>query len=118
MEFRRKVYDELLEWKSMFGLSAAMIQGARRVGMSTVVKRFAREQYKSHIMIDFVEVDKSLTDLFVDYKADLDMLFNRLQLITSVKLHRRSSVTIFDEVQAFPPAREMIKALVRDGRYD
>lgn len=119
MEFRRKVYDELLEWKNVSnGRSAAMIQGARRVGKSTVVEMFAREQYKSYMLIDFVETDDDMLRIFSDFKTDLNMLFNRLQLKTGVKLHERNSCIIFDEVQAFPLAREMIKVLVRDGRYD
>lgn len=119
MEFRRKIYDELLEWKNTSkGRSAVMVQGARRVGKSTVVERFAKEQYKSYILIDFVDADDEVRGAFINYKADFDMLFNRLQIKTGVKLYKRESAIIFDEVQAFPLAREMIKALVKDGRYD
>lgn len=119
MEFRRKAYDEMLEWKNVSnGRSAIMIQGARRVGKSTLAERFAKDQYKSHILIDFVETDDEMRRIFIDNKTDLNMLFNRLQLKTGVRLHDRDSVIIFDEVQAFPLAREMIKVLVKDGRYD
>ncbi|MBO4357793.1 MAG: ATP-binding protein [Candidatus Methanomethylophilaceae archaeon] len=119
MEFRRKVYDELLEWKTTSdGRSAAMVQGARRVGKSTIVERFAKEQYKSYILVDFVETDDDTRRIFIDYRTDLNMLFNRLQLKTNTKLYERNSVIIFDEVQEFPLAREMIKVLVKDHRYD
>ena len=119
MEFRRKVYDELVEWKSVSnGRSAAMIQGARRVGKSTIAEHFAKTQYKSFIFIDFVETDEETRRIFIEYKTDLDMLFNRLQLKTGIRLYERNSMLVFDEVQAFPPVREMIKVLVKDGRYD
>ena len=119
MEFKRKIYNELLEWKSYSkGRSAVMVQGARRVGKSTIVEKFAKNEYKSYIMIDFVETDDEMRRIFTDYKTDLNMLFNRIQLKTNTKLHERKSVIVFDEVQAFPLAREMIKKLVKDGRYD
>ena len=119
MEFRRKIYGELLDWKNISkGRSALMLQGARRVGKSTIVERFAKDQYKSYILIDFVETDDEMRRIFTEYRTDLNMLFNRLQLKTGIKLYERESVIIFDEVQAFPLAREMIKILVKDGRYD
>ncbi len=119
MEFNRKIYNELLDWKNNSnGQSAVMIQGARRVGKSTIVERFARDQYKSYILIDFVETDDEMRNIFIEYKTNLNMLFNRLQLKTGIKLYDRESAIIFDEVQAFPLAREMIKILVKDGRYD
>lgn len=119
MEFRRKIYGEMLDWKNASnGRSSLMLQGARRVGKSTIAEKFAKEQYKSYMLIDFVEADDETRRIFNEYRADLDMLFNRLQLKTRVKLYERQSAIIFDEVQAFPLAREMIKALVRDGRYD
>ncbi len=119
MEFRRKVYDELAQWKGTSqGHSAVLIQGARGVGKSTVVERFAKEQYRSYILIDFSKADDEVRRIFSDCKTDFDMLFNRLQLKIKVRLYDRDSAIIFDEVQAFPLAREMIKALVRDGRYD
>ncbi|MBR7152297.1 MAG: ATP-binding protein [Candidatus Methanomethylophilaceae archaeon] len=119
MEFKRKIYNELLEWKSYSkGRSAVMVQGARRVGKSTIVEKFAKNEYKSYIMIDFVETDDEMRRIFTDYKTDLNMLFNRIQLKTNTKLYERKSVIVFDEVQAFPLAREMIKKLVKDGRYD
>ena len=119
MEFRRKVYDELAQWKGASrGRSAVLVQGARGVGKSTVVERFAKEQYRSCMLIDFSKADDEVRRIFNDWKADFNMLFNRLQLKMRVRLYERDSAIIFDEVQAFPLAREMIKALVRDGRYD
>ncbi|MBQ7702504.1 MAG: ATP-binding protein [Candidatus Methanomethylophilaceae archaeon] len=119
MEFKRKIYDELLDWKNVSkGRSALMLQGARRVGKSTIVERFAKDQYKSYILIDFVDTDDEMIRIFSEYRTDLNMLFNRLQLKTGIRLYERESVLIFDEVQAFPLAREMIKILVKDGRYD
>lgn len=119
MRFKRKVYDELLEWKKVSnGRSAVMIQGARRVGKSTVVEEFAKSQYKSYIFIDFVETDDKIKEMFTRNKANLNMFFSLLQLETRVTLYERQSAIIFDEVQAFPLAREMIKVLVKDGRYD
>ena len=108
-----------MDWKNISkGRSALMLQGARRVGKSTIVERFAKDQYKSYILIDFVETDDEMRRIFTEYRTDLNMLFNRLQLKTGIKLYERESVIIFDEVQAFPLAREMIKILVKDGRYD
>ena len=119
MEFKRKIYNELLDWKATSkGRSALMLQGARRVGKSTIVERFAKDQYKSYIMIDFVETDDEMRRIFAEYRTDLDMLFNRIQLKTGIRLYERDSAIIFDEVQAFPLAREMIKSLVKDNRYD
>ena len=119
MEFKRKIYNELLDWKATSkGRSALMLQGARRVGKSTIVERFAKDQYKSYIMIDFVETDDEMRRIFAEYRTDLDMLFNRIQLKTGIRLYKRDSAIIFDEVQAFPLAREMIKSLVKDNRYD
>lgn len=119
MGFRRKAYDELLEWKVRSeGRSAIMVQGARRVGKTTLVEKFAREQYRSYVLIDFSEDDAEIRHIFKECRADLNMLFNRLQLKTRIKLYERESVIIFDEVQEFPSAREMIKILVKDGRYD
>ncbi len=119
MEFRRKVYDELLEWKNTSkGRSAVLLQGARRVGKSTIVEKFAKEQYRSYILIDFTDTDARIRNCFTKYRTDPDMLFARLQLDTGTRLFERESLIVFDEVQAFPLAREMIRSLVKDGRYD
>ncbi len=119
MIFKRKIYSQLLAWKQNFdGRSAVMVQGARRVGKSTVVEEFAKNEYKSYILVDFNIADDELLGIFHDIKSDMSMFFNRLQLNRHVQLYERESVIIFDEVQDFPFAREMIKYLVKDHRYD
>ncbi len=118
MIFKRKLYDKMLEWKQQWGGQyALLIKGARRVGKSTLVEEFAKREYKSFILIDFSRKQKRITSLFDDM-SDLDFFFLRLQQETGVVLHRRDSVVVFDEVQDFPPARQAIKHLVKDGRYD
>ncbi|SHI74959.1 hypothetical protein SAMN02745671_01541 [Anaerovibrio lipolyticus DSM 3074] len=116
--FKRKLYDKLLEWKCKYaGRYAILIEGARRVGKSTLVEEFAKKEYKTYLLIDFSEVSKDIKDCFDDI-ADLDRFFLRLQTITGVQFINRHSVIIFDEVQLFPRARQAIKLLVADGRYD
>ncbi len=116
--FKRKLYGKLLEWKTKHaGRYAILVEGARRVGKSTLVEEFAKKEYKSYILIDFSEVSKDIKDCFDDI-ADLDRFFLRIQTITGVQLINRDSVIIFDEVQLYPRARQAIKYLVADGRYD
>lgn len=116
--FRRKIYDKLLEWKTESdGRTALLIEGARRVGKSTVVEEFAKNEYESYILIDFSRTSKAVKELFEDI-SDLDYLFLQLQLQYKVDLHERRSLIIFDEVQQCPLARQAIKALVADHRYD
>lgn len=116
--FRRKIYDKLLEWKTESdGRTALLIEGARRVGKSTVVEEFAKNEYESYIFIDFSRASKAVKELFEDI-SDLDYLFLQLQLQYKVDLHERRSLIIFDEVQQCPLARQAIKALVADHRYD
>lgn len=116
--FRRKIYDKLLEWKTESdGRTALLIEGARRVGKSTVVEEFAKKEYESYILIDFSRASKAVKELFEDI-SDLDYLFLQLQLQYKVDLHERRSLIIFDEVQQCPLARQAIKALVADHRYD
>lgn len=116
--FRRKIYDKLLEWKTESdGRTALLIEGARRVGKSTVVEEFAKNEYDSYILIDFSRASKAVKELFEDI-SDLDYLFLQLQLQYKVDLHERRSLIIFDEVQQCPLARQAIKALVADHRYD
>ena len=116
--FKRKIYDTMLKWKSeREGKTALLIQGARRIGKSTIAEEFARHEYKSYILIDFSKVSKEVHDLFNDI-SDLNYLFLRLQFIYQVQLHERESVIIFDEVQLQPLARQAIKHLVKDHRYD
>ena len=116
--FQRKIYHKLLEWKQESeGKTALLVEGARRVGKSTVVEEFAKNEYKSYILIDFSRASKEVKGLFEDI-SDLDYIFLRLQLIFNVDLHERESVIIFDEVQLCPMARQAIKHLVKDHRYD
>lgn len=108
----------MLRWKSeRNGDTALLIQGARRIGKSTIAEEFARNEYKSYILIDFSKVSKEVSDLFNDI-SDLNYLFIRLQFIYQVQLYERESVIIFDEVQLQPLARQAIKHLVKDHRYD
>ncbi len=116
---KRKIYDKLLEWKQTSrGRTALLIDGARRVGKSYIVEKFAMENYASYILIDFNRVGKDVTDLFVNYLDDLDSLFIYLSAYYNRKLVKGDSLIIFDEVQLFPRARAAIKYLVADGRYD
>ena len=118
MVFKRKLYDKMLRWKNeRQGETALLIKGARRVGKSTLVEEFAKNEYKSYILIDFSRTDKEL-EAFFDNLLDLDYFFVRLQNKFGVSLTPRESVIVFDEVQNFPPARQAIKHLVKDGRYD
>jgi len=116
--FKRKMYDTMLKWKNeRHGDTALMIQGARRVGKSTIAEEFARNEYKSYILIDFSKVSKEISDLFSDL-SDLNYIFFRLQVFYQVQLYERESVIIFDEVQLQPLARQAVKHLVKDHRYD
>lgn len=108
----------MLKWKQeRNGETALLIQGARRIGKSTIAEEFARKEYKSYILIDFSKVSKEVNDLFNDV-SDLNYILLRLQFIFQVELYERKSVIIFDEVQLQPLARQAIKHLVKDGRYD
>lgn len=116
---RRKITEKLLDWKlNSQGESALLIEGARRVGKSFIVEAFAREAYKSYILIDFNSASEDIRRLFRDYRGDLDMLFMYLSSFTNTKLYPRESLIIFDEVQFCPDARAAIKYLVADRRYD
>lgn len=118
MVFKRKLYDKILQWKQMDkGDTAILIEGARRVGKSTLVEEFAKREYESYIMIDFSKASKEVFNLFDDL-SDLNYFFLRLQLLYNVQLNERKSVIIFDEVQKQPLARQAIKHLVADHRYD
>ena len=116
---RRKIYDDLLTWKKRSsGTTALMIDGARRVGKSFLCEQFAKSEYKSYIIIDFGNVSKDILDLFENDSSNLDLFFAKLSAFYAKTLYRRESVIIFDEVQQFPRARQLIKYLVADGRYD
>lgn len=115
--FRRKIYNEILEWKEKRSDKyALLIKGARRVGKSTIAEEFAKKEFKSYILIDFAHTSKEIIELFDD-TYNLDFFFLQLQQLTGVRLYEKESVIIFDEVQLLPKARQAIKYLVADGRY-
>ena len=117
--FKRKAYDKLRQWKvESAGRTAMLIEGARRVGKSTLVENFARQEYVSYILIDFANVLPEVNSLIENSISNLDYFFMQLQFLYGVKLVERKSVIIFDEVQKQPLARQAIKYLVKDGRYD
>lgn len=119
MGFRRKAYEKLLEWKTISnGTTALLIDGARRVGKSYLAQEFAEKEYKSFLVINFSNINQSVRDIFENDFMDLELFFNKLSLLFGVTLYRRESLVIFDEVQRYPKARELIKFLVADGRYD
>ena len=118
MVFKRKIYQKMLAWKrESQGETALLIEGARRVGKSTIVREFAKNEYKSYAIFDFSKATKGEKALFDDL-SDMDYFFSRLRVLKDVTLYERESVIVFDEVQKYPIARQAIKALVEDGRYD
>lgn len=119
MMLKRKIYAALVAWKNRSnGKTALLIDGARRVGKSYIAKEFAQNEYESHIIIDFGNAPKDVLDLFESDSADLDLFFAKLVLFYGTPLTNRKSLIVFDEVQQFPRARQLIKYLVADGRYD
>ena len=118
MIFKRKIYSKILDWKSTSnGSTALLIEGARRIGKSTIVREFGKNEYKTCLIINFADVSKDIVELFDDV-SDLNYLFLQLQLKTKIDLYERESLIVFDEVQLCPRARQAIKRLVEDGRYD
>jgi predicted AAA+ superfamily ATPase len=116
---RRKIYEKLVEWKSRSqGKTALMIEGARRVGKSWIVQEFARREYADYLLIDFSLANETVRRIFMDDLMDLKVFFRKLFAMYSKSLPVRNSLVIFDEVQLFPRAREAVKHLVADGRYD
>lgn len=119
MILKRKAYEKLLNRKKRSnGKTALLIDGARRVGKSFIAKEFAKNEYKTFILINFSRITEGVKKIFYEDSMDLDLFFNELSVIFSTKLYTRESLIIFDEIQLFPKAREMIKFLVEDGRYD
>ncbi|WP_080802320.1 ATP-binding protein [Arabiibacter massiliensis] len=118
MLFKRKAYDDLLAWKQGNGESAILIEGARRTGKSTLAERFAQAEYESYLLINFETAPQEVRDIFNDYRDNVDTFFKYLLAYYGVRLERRRSLIIFDEVQRFPIARSYIKHLVADGRFD
>lgn len=119
MIFKRKIYNRLLDWKyKSNGSKALLIEGARRIGKSTIVKEFAKNEYRSYILIDFNIASDTVKSAFRNHVPDLDTFFMILSAEYNIRLYRRESIIVFDEVQRFPIARQAIKYLVADGRYD
>jgi len=119
MPFKRKIYDKLLDWKNEFsGKKALLIEGARRIGKSTIVEEFGRNEYKTYLLIDFNDISPLVTDCFENHLNDLDTFYMLLSTEYGKELHNRQSLIIFDEIQRYPKARQSIKKLVQDGRYD
>lgn len=118
MEIKRKIYDKILEWKqSCNGTKALLIEGARRIGKSTVAEEIGKNEYRSYIIIDFNKASKKILNSFDDM-TNLDIFFQTISLEYNKRLYPRESLIVFDEIQKFPKAREAIKYLVADGRYD
>ena len=115
---KRKIYEKLLNWKHDGGKTALLIDGARRVGKSYISEAFAKEQYKTYLLIDFNNVSADVLGLFENHLNDLDSFFMYLSTYFNVRLYERESLIVFDEVQMYPRARAAIKYLVADGRYD
>lgn len=116
---RRKIYDKLLEWKrEKDGKTALLIEGARRIGKSYIAEEFAKNEYESYILIDFSKAPLRVKGWFDEYLEDVDTLLQNIQLHYKTQLTPRKSIIIFDEVQKCPRAREAIKALVADHRFD
>ncbi|MDR0783894.1 MAG: ATP-binding protein [Propionibacteriaceae bacterium] len=116
---KRKAYYELLAWKRQSqGKTALLVEGARRVGKSTLVEEFGRNEYKTCLVIDFFKASSEVKALFTDFSDDLDALFSYLSSVYGVRLHERESLIVLDEIQFFPYARGLVKYFVEDGRYD
>lgn len=119
MIFKRKIYDNMLEWKRLSdGASALMLEGARRIGKSTIVEEFARNEYDDYLILDFAKENKDIKRIFEEDVGDMDNFFRNLFLLKGKTLPEKKSVIIMDEVQLFPVARQAIKYLVADGRFD
>ena len=119
MVLKRKIYDQLLKWKSDYTPEYALfLKGARRVGKTTIAEEFGRKEYKSFITINFQEANDTIRDLFVNSLLDLDYFFNVIQMQYRKTLYKRESLIILDEIQLYPLARQALKSLLKDGRYD
>ena len=114
---KRKAYERLVEWKRRSnGKTALLVEGARRVGKSTLVEEFGRNEYRSYLVVDFFQAPREVKGYFEDYRTDFDTLFLYLSAYYKVDLYARESLIVFDEIQMFPEARGLIKYLVADGR--
>ena len=119
MGYRRKIYDKLLERKKEDrGTSAILINGARRVGKSYIAEEFGKREYRNYVLIDFTKADERIKSVFRNSLSNLDDFFYQLSNLCGKSFHERETLFIFDEVQAFPRAREAVKHLVAHGKYD
>lgn len=119
MVFKRKIYNKIREWKNISdGKTALLIEGARRIGKSTIVEEFAKNEYDDYMILDFAKESKDVKNVFIEYIGDIDVFFRNLFLIKGRSLKGKKCLIIFDEVQFFPQARQAVKYLVADGRYD
>ena len=116
---KRKIYNKILEWKEKYAPDYALfLKGARRVGKTTIAEEFGKSQYKTFITINFQRANDTIKDLFVNGLMDLDYFFNVLQMQYKTILHPRESLIILDEIQLFPKARQALKTLLEDKRFD
>lgn len=119
MIFRRKLTDEMRKWKQLSeGRTALMIEGARRIGKTTIAEDFAKKEYQDYMILDFAKESRDVKNLFLENIGDIDIFFRNLFLLKGKELPKHRAVIILDEVQLFPAARQAIKFLVQDGRYD
>ena len=119
MIFKRKVYDKLKEWKELSaGTSALLLEGARRIGKSTIVEEFAKNEYDDYMILDFARENQDIKENFIENMGDLNTFFRNLFMLKGRALKGKNCALIFDEVQLFPQARQAIKYLVADGRFD
>ena len=117
--FERKIFQAMLRWKEHYAPNYALfLKGARRVGKTTLAEKLGREAYASYILVRFDNADASIKDLFINGLCDLDTFFVQLQLQYRTRLFERKSLIILDEIQLFPQARQALKTLLEDGRYD
>lgn len=118
-KLKRKIYDQLLKWKTEYAPEYVLfIKGARRVGKTTVAEEFGRNEYRSFVTINFQSANDTIKELFVNCLLDLDYLYNVIQMQYGIRLYERESLIILDEIQLFPQARQALKTLLSDGRYD
>ena len=117
--FERKIFAEMIKRKEQYAPHYALfLKGARRVGKTTLAEKLGREAYESYILIRFDQADQVVKDLFVNGLRDLDVFFAQLQFEYKTQLYRRKSLIILDEIQLLPQARQALKTLLEDGRYD
>ena len=118
-KLKRKIYEDLLTWKKEYAPQYALfIKGARRVGKTTIAEELGKNEYKTYVTINFQSANDTIRDIFINSLLDLDYFYNVIQMQYGVKLYNRESLIILDEIQLFPHARQALKTLLADGRYD